>query len=133
MAGLLTHLGISTLLFVLVFVIFRKFWYGFAIFIGQLIPDAVKFGITGIKLGTTSPNAIIRDALFWELESLMSSYFTWVALGIFIILLSFFLLYFKKLKKQQFEEINWSYLFFVAGVIIHLTIDVFIIERGYWI
>ena len=133
MAGLLTHLGISTLLFLIALIIFKKFWYGFAIFIGQIIPDAVKFGMTGIKLGTTSPNIIIKDALFWELESLMSNYYTWVGLGIFIVLFSFFLYYFRKMKKQQFKDINWSYLLFVIGVITHLIIDMFVIERSYWI
>ena len=133
MAGLLTHLGISTLLFIMVIIVFKKFWYGFAIFIGQIIPDAVKFGVTGIKLGTTSPNIIIKDALFWELESLMSNYYTWVGLGIFIVLFSFFLYYSRKMKKQQFKDINWSYLLFVIGVIIHLIIDIFIIETSYWV
>lgn len=133
MAGLLTHLGISSVLFIIVLIIFRKFWYGFAIFIGQIIPDAVKFGITGIKLGTFSPSLILKDDLFWKLESLMSNYHTWVSLGIFIVLSSFFLYYIRKMKKQQLKDINWSYLLFVIGVIVHLVIDVFIIEHSYWV
>ena len=80
MAGLLTHLIISSVLFIIVLVISRRFLYGFFIFIGQLIPDAIKFGVTGIKLWTASPNLIIRDSLFWKLEALTSSYHTWVNL-----------------------------------------------------
>jgi len=133
MAGLLTHLAVSLILFLIVVVLFRKFWYGFAVFIGQIIPDAVKFGITGIKLRTLSPNIIIKDALFWKLESLMTDYYTWVILGIFIVMASFFLYYLKKLKKQQVSDIRWGYLFFIIGVVIHLIIDVYIIEKSYWI
>ncbi len=133
MAGLLTHLGISLGLLVVAMIVSRKWMYGFSIFIGQLIPDAVKFGITGIKLRTFSPNLIIKDELFWKLESLMSNYHIWVALGIFIVLSSLFFYYLRKMKKQQLKDINWSYLLFVIGVIIHLVIDIFIIERSYWI
>ncbi len=133
MAGLLTHLGISLALLVITMIISRKWMYGFSIAIGQLIPDAVKFGITGIKLRTFSPNLILKDDLFWTLEGLMSNYHTWVILGIFIVLSSFFLYYLRKMKKQQLKDINWSYLLFVIGVIVHLVIDVFIIERSYWV
>ena len=133
MAGLLTHLGISLGLLVVAMIVSRKWMYGFAIFIGQLVPDAVKFGITGIKLRTFSPSLIIKDELFWKLESLMSNYHTWVALGIFIVLSSLFFYYLRKMKKQQLEDINWSYLLFVIGVIIHLIIDIFIIETSYWV
>ena len=133
MAGLLTHLVISTLLLIVVVIISRRFWYGLAIFLGQLVPDAVKFGITGIKLGTFSPNLIIKEPLFWELESLMSNYHTWVILGIFIVLSSLFLYYIRKMKKEQLKDINWGYLLFVIGVIVHLVVDVIIIEHSYWI
>ena len=133
MAGLLTHLAVSTLLFGIVLLVFRKFWYGFAIFIGQLTPDVIKFGVTGLKLGTTSPNAIIKDGLFWKLEALTSSYNTWVNVGVFILVVSLFLWHLNKLKKEQVKEINWSYLMFAIGVAVHLIIDIFIIEKSYWI
>ena len=133
MAGLLTHLIISFVLFIIVLVISRRFLYGFFIFIGQLIPDAIKFGVTGIKLWTASPNVIIRDSLFWKLEALTSSYHTWVNLGLFIILTSLFLYSQNKLKKEHVQEISWSYLLLVIGVAIHLAIDLFIIETSYWI
>jgi len=132
MAGLLTHLGISLFLF-LVLMIFKKPLLGFSIAMGQIIPDAVKFGITGIKIRTFSPGLIMKDKLFWELESLMSNYYTWVILGIFIVLLSFFLYYLRKIKKQQVKDINWNYFMFVIGVIIHLIVDVFLIETNYWV
>jgi len=133
MAGLLTHLIISSVLFIIVLVISRRFLYGFFIFIGQLIPDAIKFGVTGIKLWTASPNLIIRDSLFWKLEALTSSYHTWVNLGLLIILTSLFLYSQNKLKKEHVKEISWSYLLLVIGVVIHLVIDLFIIEKSYWI
>ncbi len=133
MAGLLTHLIISSLLFLIAVVLFRKLRYGFAIFIGQLVPDLIKFGVTGIKLKTASPDTIINDGLFWKLEALTSSYHTWVNLGVFILSASLFLYYLKKLKKEQVKEINLSYLLLVIGVAIHLVIDIFIIEKSYWI
>jgi len=133
MAGLLTHLGISLLLFLIVIIVFRRFWYGITIFIGQLIPDLVKFGITGIKIGNLSPSVIIKDPLFWELESLMSNYHTWVSLGIVIVISSFLLYYLKKVKKQQLKNVNWGYILFVISVIVHLVVDLVIIEKSYWI
>lgn len=133
MAGLLTHLAISSLLFIIVIAIFKKLWYGFFIFIGQIIPDVIKFGITSVKLQTLNIDRIIQDSLFQELESLMNNYYTWVILGIIIILLSFSLYYFEAIKKHQFKQINWSYLLLVLGIIIHLMIDMLVIETSHWI
>ncbi|MDD5192286.1 MAG: hypothetical protein PHH54_01065 [Candidatus Nanoarchaeia archaeon] len=133
MAGLLTHLGVSLALMIIVMIVSRKWLYGISIFIGQIIPDAIKFGITGIKLRTFSPVMILRDKLFWKLEAFGSDYHTWVIIGLFVIFSSFFLYYIKRLKKEQVKEINWAYLLFVIGVAVHLIIDIFIIEHNYWI
>jgi hypothetical protein len=133
MGGLLTHLVISTVLFALVVVIFRNLWYGLAIFIGQLVPDVVKFGVTGVKLWTTSPSEIIKDGLFWKLEALTSSYHTWVNIGILVLVICLMLYHQNTLKKKQVKEISLGYLMFVIGVAIHLIIDIFIIEKSYWI
>lgn len=133
MGGLLTHLGISVFLFIVVIIWFRKLWYALAVSIGQIIPDAIKFGITGIKLKSLSPTVIIRDDLFWKLETLMTSYTFWAILGLVIIFLSLGFYYMKMIKKKELRDINWSYLFFIIGVVIHLVIDIFIIEKSCWV
>jgi len=133
MAGLLTHLGISLALLIIVMIVSRKWMYGFSIAIGQLIPDLLKFGITGIKLWTISPSIIVKDNLFWTLEAFGSNYHTWLNIGILILSLSLFFWYMKKIKKEQVREINWAYLLFVIGIAVHLIIDIFIIETSYWI
>ena len=133
MAGLITHVGISIFLFIVVMIWFRKLWYALAISLGQVVPDAVKFGITGIKLKSLSPAVIIRDDLFWKLETLMTSYTFWTILGLIIIFASLGFYYMKMIKKKDVRDINWSYLFFIIGVVIHLAIDIFIIEASSWV
>lgn len=133
MAGLLTHLGIAFAGFLVGYLAFKKFSYGSSFFIGHLIPDVLKFGITGIKLGTTSFNNIVRDGLFWKIESIASNYNLWIILGILIIASSFFLYHIHKIRKSDMRTINRSYIFFIAGVFIHLIIDILIIEKSYWI
>ena len=53
MPGVLSHLTAALIGFWIVFFIFRKsenkLFYGFAFIIGTIIPDAIKFGIPGIK------------------------------------------------------------------------------------
>ena len=133
MAGLLTHVGISIFLFIVVIIWFRKLWYALPISIGHIIPDAIKFGITGIKLKTFSPTLIIKDDLFWKLETLMTSYTFWVILGLVIVFTSLGFYYMRKIKNKELRDINWSYFFFVVGVVIHLVIDIFIIEKSSWV
>ncbi len=133
MAGLLTHLLIAFSGFLVGYLILKTFSYGVGFFAGHLIPDVLKFGIPGIKLWTASPSIITRDSLFWKLETITSNYNLWIILGIFVIALSFFLYHLHKIRKSKMQEINKTYFFFLAGVFIHLIIDILIIEKSYWI
>ncbi len=133
MAGLLTHLGIAFFGFLVGYVMFKKLSYGVSFFIGHLIPDVLKFGITGVKLWTASPGEIVKDSLFLKIEALASNYNLWIILGVFIIALSFFFYHIHKIRKSDMKTIDKSYVFFILGVIIHLIVDIYIIEKSYWI
>ncbi|GBE20044.1 MAG TPA: hypothetical protein ENG87_02380 [Candidatus Pacearchaeota archaeon] len=132
MGGLLTHLGIALAGLLVGYLGFKKASYGWSFFAGHIIPDALKFGITGLKLWTISPGRIIGDSLFWKIEALSSNYNLWIILGIFVIALSFFLYHIHKIRKSEMKTINRSYIFFLAGVFIHLIVDIFVIEKSYW-
>ena len=133
MGGLLTHLGIAFAGLLAGYLIFKKASYGWSFFTGHLVPDGLKFGITGLKLWTASPSEIVRDSLFRKIDVLSSNYNLWIILGIFVIALSFFLHHIHKIRKSEMKTINRSYIFFLAGVAIHLIVDIFIIEKSFWI
>lgn len=133
MAGLTTHLLIASVGFLVGYFIFKEFLYGASFFIGHLIPDALKFGITGVKLWTAHPSIITQDNLFRRIDLIASDYNTWIILGIFVIALSFFLYHIHKIRKNKMQDINKTYFFFLAGVFIHLIVDILIIEKSYWI
>jgi len=133
MGGVLTHLIVSAILLFMALAISKRWLYGLAIAVGQLLPDGIKFGITGLKIWSANPSAIVRDKLFWTLEKFGSDYHTWLNFGILIVAISWFLYYMGRIKKKEAEEINWAYLYLVIGIAIHLIIDILIIEKSYWI
>lgn len=133
MAGLLIHLTIALLSLLIVHFIHFKWEFSWAIFIGNFIPDVIKFGVSAIKQGTFSILDIKKDYLYQSLSSTTSTYQNWFTLGFFILGLSLLLYHFHYIKKKKMEEYDELYVFLLIGIIIHLILDVLILENGAWI
>jgi len=132
MAGALTHFIISILGFSILTFIFKNWKYGLAFAVGQLIPDLIRVGVTGLFNDTWSLGAIMTKALFWEMDFL-HAYTTWVILFAVAFAIILGLYKFKKINKKQFIEWFIAEVIFLIGTIAHLVIDYFIIETSYWI
>jgi hypothetical protein len=133
MAGLLTHLCVSLVCGLAIAYYFRKWIYGGVFALGQLTPDLIDFGITGIKTGSLNPSVIIRDPWFNPLRLFGHSAFNWLVIFAIIFFLIFFVsILFRKLEKHKFI-LYFSLVFFLGGVFVHLLLDRLIQERSRWI
>lgn len=137
MAGFLTHIAISLVLFFVIFLYSKKWYYGVAGFLGQLMPDVIKFGITGIVIRSFSYREILKTQLFYTLDHYtgysFAGYFFWAMLVIFVLLFCSVLVYFKFIKKKEASNLVKSTMIFAVCAVIHLIIDLFIIERNPWV
>jgi len=132
MAGLLTHLLISSALFLIVFLFFKKWYYGFGAFLGQLMPDIIKFGFVAIKIRSLSYIKILQDHLFWVLEK-ETGFHLWTILLLFVIGFALVLYSLKIIDKEKRKKIMLTSFFFCISAVLHLIVDVFIIERSLWV
>ena len=137
MAGLLTHLAISAFLFIVIFIFSKKWYYGLSAFFGQLMPDIIKFGITGIVIESFSYREILKNQLFYTLDHYTgyyaAGYFFWIMLAVFSIIFFSMLASFKFMKKKKAKHIAISTIIFSISAIVHVIIDILIIERNPWI
>jgi len=133
MPGVLTHVSVAIVGALIVYFIFRKKVPALAFVVGQIIPDAIKFGIPGLKLETVSYYKILQDPLFYKLNLVTHTIWTWLILFFVILIVLFVLKKTGKLDKEKFKYwfiVNSS---FLLAIVVHLILDVFIIEKSYWI
>jgi hypothetical protein len=137
MAGLTTHLIISGVLFLVILAVSRKWYYGAAAFAGHLMPDIIKFGVTGVAIRSFSYREILKHDLFYTLDHYtgfyFAGYFFWIMLIVFSALLALMLVTFKFIKKEKAKQIVISTAVFSIAAILHLIIDIFVIERNPWV
>src|SRR3989344_7857921 len=136
MAGLLTHVIISIVFFLVIFIFSKKWYYGASAFFGQLMPDIIKFGITGIIIKSFSYNDILKNQLFYTLDHYtgyyFAGYFLWIMLAVFSLLFFSILVFFKFIKKQGAKQIIISIIIFSIFAIVHIILDILIIEKNHW-
>jgi hypothetical protein len=133
MAGLLTHLIIAMVGFS-VFAVGLKSWkYGAAFVLGHLIPDLISFGVTGIKQGSANPGVIMTNPLFSPLALISHSPVTWIIFGMVFFAIVLFLHNGKKISRATFKIWLVVIISFLTGLVVHLIIDLKIIETSYWI
>ena len=139
MAGLLTHIGISLLGFIIICFIFyktklkNKIIYGLGFVFGNLAPDLIDFGVLSIKTGSLNPDKIMTNPLFHALALLGHTFSNWLILAVIIMSISWLLYELRKISKKTFVIIIILIILILIGVITHLKFDIMIIEENYWI
>ena len=131
MPGLLTHFSVALVGF-LVFFVFRNYLYGAVFVLGHLIPDGIRFGVTGVINWTFKFHEIVSLPLFWKL-SFTHYVITWIIVFVVIFLVIFGLYKLKKIDKKTFRKLFIADVIFFIAIAIHLILDVLIIEKSYWI
>jgi hypothetical protein len=133
MAGLLTHVVIALIGFIIFSLSFNSWKYGLAFALGHFTPDLLDFGIAGIKQGSLNPSVIMTNPLFQPLALFGHSALNWLIIAFLFIAVMFLLYKFKKIKKSTL--VSWCLMtaLFILGIAVHLIIDKLVIETSYWI
>jgi hypothetical protein len=133
MPGALVHLFAAVLCLGIIHLIHFKWEYSLAAFVGNFIPDVIKFGFSAILQSTINVFGVAQDSNYVFLNAITSSYSNWFSLGFFLFGVTLLLYHFHIVKKKKMEEYDELYGFLLVGIILHLIMDVLFIEQGVWI
>ena len=133
MAGGLAHIGVGFLCAVIVHLIHFKWEYSYSVFIGNLLPDALKFGLTAIKQQTLDVFHVNKgDIVYATVKGITYDWSNWFSLGFFILATALLLYHYHVIKQKKMEEYSELYGFLLAGILVHLVMDALIVEKGVW-
>ena len=132
MPGLLTHLIVALVGAVIIYLI-SNWKFGVCFAFGHIIPDVIKFGIPGMKMRTMSFYEIVASDMFNQIRVYSDSFLVWILVCLFVLVILFGLYKLGKMTKKKFYKLSLGTLIILSGVILHLTMDIFIIEKNYLI
>ncbi len=133
MPGVIPHIAVGLLSATAVHVKHFRTEFSLAIFIGNLLPDVIKFGLSAAKQGTLAVFSINQDGFYHSLDKITYNYANWFTLGFFFLLLATFLYHYHVIKKKKLWEYEEVYVFLLLGIVTHLIMDALIIEKGPWV
>ena len=133
MPGLLTHLIVAFVGAVIIYLVSKNWKFGVCFVFGHIIPDVIKFGIPGIKMKTMSFYEIVASDMFNQIRVYSDSFLVWILVCLFLIVVLFGIYKLGKITKKKFYKLSLGTLIILSGVILHLILDIFIIEKSYWI
>lgn len=132
MPGAIPHIAVGLLSAALVHLKHFRLEFSLAIFIGNLLPDAIRQLISAAVQGTVNVLNVKQDRLFNFLAATTNSPANWFTFGFFLLLLIAFLYHYHVIKKKRLWEYEELYIFLLIGIITHLIMDALIIEKGPW-
>ncbi len=134
MPGAIVHIATGILCGLIVHFIHFKLEYSLSIFIGNLLPDVIKFGFTGVTQKNLNPATIdIHTGIFRFLSEKTSSFNFWFTIGFFIMGSVLLLYHYHVIKKKKMEEYAELYGFLLVGILAHLIMDFLFIETSWLI
>lgn len=133
MAGLTTHLIAVFIGGVIIYLFSKKWYYSVAFGLGNLIPDLISFGITGLKQKSLNPSIIMTNSWFQPLALFGHNAFNWVIFALIFWLIAALIYGFKKIEQKKFANSILVLVCFISGVVLHLIFDKLIQETNYWI
>ena len=139
MAGLLSHLGLGAVGFLIIYLSFykskriTKIVYGGVFIMGNILPDLVDFGFLSIKMGSLNPDKIMGNPLFHNLALLGHTFSNWIILALIVIAIAGVFYGLGKISRQAFIGVIVCAVLVLIGILLHLRFDVLIQERSHWI
>lgn len=139
MGGALTHISSGLIGALIVYFAFfkterkRKLVYAFAIFFGAILPDLVDFGVLGIKMGSVDPSEIMRHPLFDTLANFGHTFQNWAIIALIFCAVMLFIYEVDKISKKNLITVLVATALLLLGILVHLRIDILVIETSYWI
>jgi hypothetical protein len=132
MAGGVIHILFGMLSAIIIYTFHFKLEFSVMIFIGNLLPDAIKFGLSAIKQGTSNIFTVQKDSFYTALSMTTSDPSSWLVFTFFILAVCTFLYHYHYIKRKNFEEYKELVVILLIGILTHLVLDVLFIENGIW-
>ena len=133
MAGMITHISISVIGFLLIWFIFKNYKYGLGFAAGQSIPDWINWGFLTLYLGHFSFYGHMAHPWFGFLTWLGHTWWLWFVFTGSVFLVIAIGYFFKLLTPIQFKQISLIILFFLIGTQVHMLADMYINEPFWWL
>lgn len=133
MPGILTHLTVAFIGAIIIYFVSRKKIYSFAFVFGTIIPDAIKFGVPGLKLGTINFYTILASPLYGVISPITDSIWTWVIVCGLVFFIGYLLGELEVISWKDVKGLFFSNIICFVAIAIHLIMDIFIIEKYYWL
>src|SRR3989344_6426186 len=103
MPGALIHVAVGLLCAFIVHLRHFRLEFSNAIFIGNLLPDVIKFSAAMLYSRTLDPMKIDRGYLYQMLAENTSAYTVWFTIGFFLLAVLIFLYHFHVVQKRKME------------------------------
>lgn len=132
MPGAIPHILIGLLSAAIVHKKHMRLEFSIAVFLGNLLPDVIKFGISAVAQGTIKVFYVKQDSLYHSLDAITYNPGNWFTFGFFALLLCTFLFHYHVIKKKKLWEYEELYIFLLIGILTHLVMDALFIEKGPW-
>lgn len=133
MPGVLGHTIAGILAALIVYFRRPQLEYSLSIFIGNLLPDVLKFGVTALRQATWNVLRVQQDASYTALQQFLYTPSNWFTLGFFIFAILLLLYHYHIIKEKKMEEYDELYIYLLIGILMHLIMDAFLIENSPWI
>lgn len=130
MGGILHHTFAGLICALIVYGLFKKTNYSLSIFIGNFLPDLVGAGWAALLVGSVDPRIVLTSEPWYSAEKNIVMQLFWIFIqGTFIVIYLFIRKYRRRKEIGEFEDILALLL---LGFIIHVLMDIYIIEQGVW-
>jgi hypothetical protein len=135
MGGILHHAAAGIICAVIVWFIFKRKDYPLSIFIGNFLPDIVGAGYASLMIRSINPAVVLKSTAWFSIDKDYVTQSFWIFLeAMFIVGFLFFHVYRRrsKVEKKFDKEFEGNLAMLLLGFIIHMMMDMIIIEHGIW-
>lgn len=135
MPGAILHIIAALASAAVIYHLHFKKEYGTATFVGNFLPDVLKFALAPM-LEFLNYNMHITwtpAPSYWSWTLIADNINLWITLGAFIIGIASLLYQFHIIAKKTAKEYDELYEFLILGIITHIIMDILIPNQGFWI
>ncbi len=133
MPGAILHILAGIISGIVVYRIMHKLEFGLAIFIGNLLPDALKLLFLMLHDNSLSIGQLYISQLQSEAHVVVNGFDFALFFMLFFLALGWLLYHYHFIKKKKLKEWDELIIYLVIGYVIHIIMDATILTSGVWI
>jgi hypothetical protein len=132
MPGLILHVVAGLATAAVVYFLFRRRDFSVSAFSGNLLPDIIGALYAAIIIGSINPAVVLHSDPWFSFEKSTAIQAAWVTFqAIFVV--AFWIFHTKVRKRKLHYEREGNIAMLLLGYMIHIVMDIYIIEQGvFW-